>query len=124
MASYRQYRIIDDSHSFYIDKRPPLKGKRYYVNLIEVERPDWDYRVVVYVEGHDAIVITSDPLCEDDFVGKKLSTILKKHMPYEYRVIMSKTTTESLNPCAEIDLPKPIRVYSKTTTNQNLLLIL
>jgi hypothetical protein len=132
MASFRHYRIIDDSKSFYL-----TKGKRkYYVNLIEVERPDWDYRVVVYAEGKDAIVITSDPLCENDFVGKKLSTILKKYISFEYSIVMCRTTTGSNNPCAEISLGQfeacvltdepfnPKKTKSKSTTNRNLLLIL
>jgi hypothetical protein len=115
MASWRDYNIIDDSRSFYL-----LKGKRrYWVDIIEVERPDWDFRVVVHASGKNGSdVITSDPLSEGDFIGKKLSTILKNHQ-WDYRLVRVKS-----NPCSEIELPKPKRISAKTTTNENLLLIL
>lgn len=126
-----KYNIIDDSSSFFLKS---FAGKALFIESFNVERPDWEYKITINIgKKYNAIVL--DGLNEKEFAGKKLSTILRKYQK-EFKVVSINESYFS-NPCVEIALgeSKPcvlgsdidlpiIKIKTKSTTNQNLLLIL
>jgi len=108
MSDISKYRIKDDSDHFILVK----KNTMYYIKDIRVTRPDWDYIIEVSVatrNGNKPHILYTVPLSENEFVGKTLSEILENYLDGSLYVIR-KWNHESVN--------------SKTTTNENLLLIL
>jgi len=115
MGNISGYRIKDDSDHFILVNR----NRSYYIREIYVTRPDWDYRIAIDISTRNGTykkTLTTVPLSEDDFFGKKLSEILEKHLP-------SKTFHVKKWDHSNIPSVK-LTIDYHTATNKNLLLIL
>lgn len=126
-----KYNIIDDSNSFFLKS---ASGKALIVESFRVERPDWEYNIIVNI-GRKYSKVVLHGLNEMEFAGKRLSYILRKYQT-EFKIVKI-TPSYFSNPCAEIalgesnpcvlgsDIDLPIiKIKTKSIINENLLLIL